>query len=223
MTGTIDPATGKVSDATVTRKGRASALGLAEASTDAEMRALTEELLNDEVGRLLEKVREAERSCGGFEVVLSVRTTADFATHTASGSIFAVIVASKAGPNEFKGSVAAPYEDVSYTSKIGCSYISPVNNTITLEATITVNPDGSLKVKWTTSSGLNSTASVLCPGGPPPPPPIPGQSGPQLVQPMPAEFALPPTGGTQAVSGGFQDGGDGWTHTGTIRVKRYGS
>lgn len=223
MTGTIDPATGAVSGATVTTKARTSGFDKGQAAADAELRAEIEKALNEEVGRLLEKVRKAEKSCGGFEVALSVKTDANFATHSASGSVFAVIVAGKTASNEFKGSAATPYENVSYISKTDCSYISPVNNPITLEATVTVNPDGTLTVKWATSGALTSTASVLCPGGPPPPPPIPGQPGPQLIQPTPMEFVLPATGGTQAVSGGFQAGGDGWTHTGTIRVKRYGT
>jgi hypothetical protein len=223
ITGTLDPATGTISGATVTTKERTSGFDKGQAAADAELRSEIEKALNEEVGRLLDKVRKAEKGCGGFEVVFSIKTDANFATHSASGNIFAVLVAGKAGANEFKGTAAAPYEDVSYTSKTDCSYVGPVNNTLAFEATITVNPDGTLRVKWTAGSGLNSTSSVLCPGGPPPPPPIPGQPGPQLLQPTPAEFVLPAIGGTQAVSGGFQSGGDGWTHTGTIRVKRYGS
>jgi hypothetical protein len=226
MTGTLDPATGKVSGATVTTNARTSGYGKGQAAADAEVRALMEKALNEEAGRLLKKVREAEKNCGGpYEVTLSLKTDSTFATHTASGTLNAKLTATKSTPGEFKGSVPVAYENVTYASTLGCTYHTIVGTGATFEATITVDPDGSLKVKWSAgdgSAGLSTSATIQCPPSPPdpPPPPIPGQPGPRLMMPAPTEFALPLTGGERAIGGGFQGGSDGWTHSGTITVKR---
>jgi hypothetical protein len=130
------------------------------------------------------------------------------------------VLTAKSGPETYKGGIATRYENVSFTSNTDCSYISPISNSMTFETTLTVTPNDTIKVSWTTSSALDVTASVQCPGSPTPPPPIPGQPGPQLILPTPTSFDLPLTGGVQTIGGGFQVGGDGWVHSGTITVKK---
>lgn len=227
MTGTLDPATGRVSNATVTTTARTSGYEQGQATADAQVRALMETLLKDEAGRLLEKVRGAEKNCGGpYEVTLALKTDAQFATHTASGTLNATLTATKSTPGVFTGSVPVRYENLAFASTIGCAYLNPLGNGATFDATITVGADGFLQVKWSAGDGsagsLATTATIQCPADPPngPPPPIPGQPGPQLIMPAPTEFALPNVGGERAIGGGFQGGSDGWTHTGTITVKR---
>ena len=61
MTGTLDPATGQVSGATVTTSARTSGHEQGKASADAAMRVLMETLLKEELGRLLDKIRDAEK------------------------------------------------------------------------------------------------------------------------------------------------------------------
>lgn len=215
MTATVNPATGQVSGATVTTTGRTSGFQIGQAAADAELRAQMEKLLNEEVGRLLEKVREAEKSCAGpYEVTLALKTDANFATHTASGTLNATLTATRNAAGEFTGSVPVSYANLAFTSKSDCAYINPISRTAELTATITVQPDG-LRVKW--SAGPSATATVQCPASPPPPP-IPGQPGPSLLLPAPSEFTLPSTGGERTVGGGFQDLSGGWTHSGTITV-----
>ena len=84
--------------------------------------------------------------------------------------------------------------------------------------------DGFLQVKWSAGDGsadaLVTTATVQCPGDPDRPPPVPGQPGPRLLAPTPTEFGLVNAGGQRFIGGGFEEGGDGWTHDGTITVKR---
>lgn len=220
LTGTLDPATGKISGATVTTKVRTSGMSQGQAAADAEMRALMEKMLNDELGRVLEKVRNAEKNCGGpYEVTLAVRTDSNFATHSASGTLNAGLTATKSGPGTFSGTTPVAYANVNFSSKTDCSYTNTVIVPSTFRATITVMPTGSLKVTWIAgdgSAGLSTSASVQCPEAPP----IPGQVGPQLMQPAPTDFELPLSGGEKRIGGGFQSGGDGWTHDGTITVKR---
>lgn len=219
MTGTLDPATGKVSGATVTISARTSGHEQGTASADAAIRAQMEKALNDEVGRLLEKTRNAEKNCGGpYKVILALKTDSQFATHSASGIMNATLVATKSAPGVFKGSLPASYQNLVFTSKSDCAYINPVAGSSTFDVTITVGEDGSLRVVWSPGAGSTTTASVQCPGDPPAT--IPGQPGPTLLMPTPTEFELPNVGGQRAISGGFQSGGDGWTHSGTITVKR---
>lgn len=227
MTGTVDPATGKVSGATVTTSGRTSGYSGGQAAADAQLRAALEAAMNDEVGRLLDKVREAEKNCRGpFEVTLSLTTNSTFATHTASGTLNATLIATRSAAGTFTGSAPVAYENLAFTSTIGCAYLDPQSPGATFDATITVDPDGRLKVKWSAGDGsagsLATSATIQCPAVPPdgPPPPIPGQPGPRLLLPAPTEFDLPLAGGKKAIGGGFQEGSDGWTHDGTVTVTR---
>ena len=225
MTGTLDPATGKVSNAAVTTTARSSGYGQDQASAEAGMHAQMEKALNEEAGRLLEKVRAAEKNCGGpYEVTLSVKTDAHLATHTASGTLNATLTATKSAPGVFTGSVPLQYANLVFASTIGCDFLDFVTGGATFDATVTVGEDGFLQVKWRAGDGsadaLVTTATMQCPGDPDPPPPTPGMPGPRLIAPGPTEFGLVNAGGQRAIGGGFQDGSDGWTHDGTITVKR---
>lgn len=222
MTARLDPKTGNVSNVTVTSKGHATGYPGSKAAVDAQVRALIEGLIKDELGRLLEELREAEKKCTGpFEVTLAVTTTSNFATHTATGTLNATVAATKSAPGEFTGSVPMSYQNLVFASKTHCPYIAPIAMTAPFDVKITVQPDGFLKVSWSAGNTMTS-ASIDCPPEPmgADPPPIPGQSGPTLIQPSPTEFTLPNTGGEQAVGGGLTDAGDGWTHAGTIKVAR---
>jgi hypothetical protein len=75
-----------------------------------------------------------------------------------------------------------------------------------------MSPDG---------TGGMATATIDCPpeGDPPyDPPPIAGQPGPALVGVAPTSFELPPEGGSQAIGGGIQSGGDGFFNSGVLTV-----
>lgn len=225
MTGTLDPATGKVSNTAVRTTARSSGYEQDQAIAEARVHAEMEKSLNEEAGRLLEKVRAAEKNCGGpFEVTLSLKTDALFAIHTASGTLNATLTATKSAPGVFTGSVPLGYQNLTFASTIGCTFLDPVGGGATFDATITVGEDGFLQVKWSAGDGsadaLVTTATMQCPGNPDPPPPVPGMPGPRLVAPGPREFGLVNAGGARAIGGGFQDGSDGWTHDGTITVKR---
>jgi hypothetical protein len=79
-----------------------------------------------------------------------------------------------------------------------------------------------LMVNWSRDRDDSATASVDCPGDPYDPPPIPGQPGPALLNTGPQSFPMPYEGGTMPISGGVQDGGDGFFNDGTITVKPIG-
>ena len=69
--------------------------------------------------------------------------------------------------------------------------------------------------------GGMSTASVDCPPSDDyDPPPIPGQPGPALIGIGPTSFELPAEGGSQPITGGVQDGGDGFFNDGVLTVTR---
>ena len=115
---------------------------------------------------------------------------------------------------------------MSFTSKIPpCVYIDPVIPGTSWSVTIVDSGGGSLQVTWGLQGPDMPTVSVDCPpDGPdsPDPPPIPGQPGPALLTTGPAAFEIPYAGGTQAISGGIADGGDGFFNSGTITVKPAG-
>jgi hypothetical protein len=109
---------------------------------------------------------------------------------------------------------------VTFTSKLlGCHYVVEPSVPGIVTFTLTVTSGGLLHVVWTTTPLLQGTATVVCPD-PDASTSIPGQTGPNLVAPTPIEFDLPVDGGRQPVGGGFQSGGDGWVHSGTITITR---
>ena len=169
--------------------------------------------------------RAEEQKCGDYKVTLQVNGSGNFATHSTSGVLTTSVTATRPDPKAAKWSGSAPsaWANVAFVSKTDCPYHSPVSNgTFTVELELT--GAGALKVTWSTDAGGGmATGSVDCPpDGENDPPPIPGQPGPALIGIAPFTFELPAGGGTQVLSGGFTDGGDGWTNDGTLTVERLG-
>ena len=156
-----------------------------------------------------------------YEVTLDVNGSGRFGTHTAAGTMHSVLLARRTGET-WTATGPLQWENASFVSKIGCPYISIVVPTIAWSVTIAAAGD-QLKVGWSRSGNDGTTASVDCPrDGPdsPDPPPVPGQAGVALLNVAPESFTVPYTGGTAAVSGNVQDGGDGFFNDGTIKVTR---
>ncbi|MEI2702967.1 MAG: hypothetical protein V9E83_11270 [Baekduia sp.] len=160
-----------------------------------------------------------------YEVTLHLDGAATFATHSGGGTLDAKLTVKRAGKKSriYRGSGTLGWSGTSYASKLaGCSYISPLEPSAPWAVTITNVGDGSILVEWTHEPGDLATSSVLCPDDPTPPP-IPGQPGPSLIQTTPESFQLPVAGGVQAMGGGFSQGGDGWTNSGTMTVRPGGT
>jgi hypothetical protein len=163
----------------------------------------------------------AEKEPCGYTVSLTVTGQGTFATHDASGRLAITVPAAPAGTGKWTGTAPSAWESLAFTSKTECPYVSPVSGgmfTVNLELT----DAGSLHVTWTTDAGGGmSTASVDCPpDGENDPPPIPGQPGPALAGAGPMSFELPAEGGSQPITGGFQDGGHGFFNDGVLTVVR---
>jgi hypothetical protein len=158
-----------------------------------------------------------------YEVKLDITGEGRFATHTSRGAIHETLLARRgdAGRKVWRETGPFQWTGLTFASNTDCSYIAPVIPAITWSVTILDAGDGQLQVVWTRSGNDSTTASVDCPGDPKPPP-IPGQPGVALLMTGPDSFLVPYAGGTQAVSGGFSDAGDGFFNTGTIRVKPAG-
>lgn len=172
-------------------------------------------------GHLLDQI------CGDrYDVALTLRTDARFASHMASGTISAVLTATGtrsangAPPARFDGTGPAAYENLSFIPSNECALSNPVSNPGAWTVALEVTPAGRLRVTWDPeASGVpTGTATVTCPGIPPVP--VPGFPGPSLVDPSPRTFEVPVAGGTQAIGGGVQSGSQGWTHAGSITLTR---
>lgn len=171
-------------------------------------------------GRLVDKLCQLSES---FEVTLDVSGEGRFATHQAAGTMHAVLLARRAG-QEWTATGPLQWENVSFTSKIGCPYISIIAPVITWSVKLTDQGDG-LSLTWSRAGNDSTLASVDCPpSGPddPDPPPIPGQAGTALLNTGPETFPLPYAGGRMPVSGVVQDGGDGFFNSGSIVVRPLG-
>jgi hypothetical protein len=157
-----------------------------------------------------------------FEVTLEVNGAGRFATHEATGTMHAVLTARRGGGSgAWTATGPLQWQNVAFTSKTDCTYADFIAPSVTWSVTIT-DASGGLTVAWGPQGNDSTTASVDCPGDPYDPPPIPGQPGPALINTGPASFPLPYAGGTTAISGGVQDGGDGFFNSGTITVKPIG-
>jgi hypothetical protein len=231
MTGTIDPTTGQISGARISSNVRSSGFDAQQAAAEASYRSAIEKMMGEEVGRLREKLLDAAKNCGErYEVTLALQSTADFATHSSSGSLNATLTATRSTATSagsaatFTASGPLSYEGLTFASKItDCSYASQLSVAATWTVTVEQTPTDRLKVTWQTGgNGPSATATVTCtdPGPPPTTFSTPGQPGVSLLQPTPTTFELPLDGGQQAIGGGFQSGGDGYTHTGTMTVTR---
>ncbi len=215
MTATIDPATGKISNGKMETKVKSTER---DAAGEAAIRDVIEKLMREEAERLRDKFVDVAKKCGSYDVALNLTTNAVFATHNSTGTIAGNLAPSgpsSAGP--FTASTPISYTGVSFVSKLPeCSYVNPISNPFTWTVTITRAPNDRIHVEWTAAAtGPSVTATVMCDMGS-----IPGQPGPSLILPTPAAFDLPSDGGQVAIGGGFQSGGDGFTHTGTMTVTR---
>ena len=156
-----------------------------------------------------------------YEVTLDINGSGRFGTHTASGTMHSVLLAKRSG-DTWTANGPLQWENVAFTSKIGCPYTSIVVPTIAWSVTI-ASAGEQLKVGWSRNGNDGTSASVDCPPDGPDsgdPPPVPGQAGTALLTTGPESFTLPYTGGTAPVSGNVQDGGDGFFNDGTIKVTR---
>jgi hypothetical protein len=165
-----------------------------------------------------------DQICGGsYDVTLSLRTDAVFATHIASGTVNVTLTATgtrskpKMPPTTFTASGPISYENLSFVSKMPeCSYTAFTGTPGTWTVTLEITTAGRLKVSWQTGAGGPlATATVVCDKSS-----VPGQPGADLILPTPVTFELPVDGGQQAIGGGLTSGTDGWTHTGTMILKR---
>jgi hypothetical protein len=165
----------------------------------------------------------AEKETCGYTVAFDVNGQGRFATHDASGRISISAPAAAAGSGKWKATAPSAWQSLVFTSKTDCAYVAPVSGG-TFTADLELTDTGALRVTWTTDAGGGmATASVDCPpeGDPPyDPPPIPGQAGPALVGAGPTSFELPAEGGSQPITGGVQEGGDGFFNDGVLTVVR---
>ena len=228
LTGSLNPATGLLTGATITTNVRTSGFAGTTTEADAKFRAMIEKMLNDETGRVLKSLKEIEanvragRCDDSYEVTLAIQTDATFATHDATGTLGATLIATAtrtgaARATVFDGTATTGYQGVVFTSKIPpCTFANDPATQGTLTFHLTITPTGTLHVKWDGSAGLDAKATVQCPNAPP----IAGEAGPSLISPSPMEFDLPIDGGQQTVAGGLTDAAGGWVHSGTITVTR---
>ncbi len=225
MTGKIDPVTGQLSGGTVSSNVRSSGFGSAAASAETTFRNLIEQQMREEVERLRKKFADAAKDCAGYDVTLALTTNAEFATHSSTGAINATLTTSGSAAGPFTASGPMSYANVTFSSKIAeCHYEDTVLNPLTLTVTIKKVEGGNIEVTWdAAANGVSTTATVVCidPGPPVRIDRVPGMAGVNLLTPSPTTFELPPDGGQVAIGGGFQSGGDGWAHTGTVTVKRH--
>ena len=154
-----------------------------------------------------------------YEVRLDVVDSAAFATHVAGGRLSSVLSARRSDKKArvWRDQGTLQWQDLSFTSKTDCSYLSPTAPVIPWDVTLTDKGGGLLQVDWKPAGSDMATASVKCPGDPPPPP-IAGQPGPALTTAGPYSFTVPYAGGTQKIEGGVTAGGDGWTNNGTMII-----
>ncbi len=228
LTGTINPATGLLTGATITTNVRTSGFEGSKAAADAAFRPSIEKMLNDEAGRVLKSLKDIEANvqkgaCNdSYDISMVIFTNGSFATHSSSGTLNAGLTATaaKSPAQVLTASTTAAYNDVTWASTTDCTYASDPAIPGTISFTLSITPAGLLHVVWTGSGELKALGTATCPAPPDPPAVIPGQVGPSLMLPTPQAFDLPISGGQQAVGGGFTDGGSGWTHSGTITVTR---
>ena len=154
-----------------------------------------------------------------YDVTLDVKGDGNFATHSSSGAIKAKLRPHWSAPKRpvWRDSGPLAWQDVTFTSKTECAYVSPVIPGTTWSVTILDAGNDQIQVTWTLQGPDATTVSVDCPGDPDPPP-IPGQPGPSLINVTPQSFTLPDAGGTQNLSGVVALGGDGFFNTGTLTV-----
>jgi hypothetical protein len=160
-----------------------------------------------------------------FEVTFTGTGRANFATHSATGTLSAQPITAPPterdarGPTRWQASAPIGWTDVAVTSTTSCSYADPVSGG---SWTVKLSRAGSgMEVEWGADKGALATVTVICPNEAPP---IPGQPATSLVGSGPVKFVLPQDA-RQRITGGLTEGGGGWDNTlelkvRTIRVQR---
>jgi hypothetical protein len=203
------------------------ALTLIDARTGRVLETISGSLPHDgffEAEEALAK-RVAKRLCAYgevFEITFTGTGTANFATHSASGTLSADPITAKptakdaGGATKWEGSAPVSWTNVAIASKTDCSYADPVSGgtwTAKLE-----RAGDALQIGWGGDSGSTGTATVVCPDGDGGEARIAGQATTALVGSEPNPFALP-ANGIQAITGGLKSDGDGWENTLEMKVK----
>jgi hypothetical protein len=170
--------------------------------------------------------RLAKRLCAYgevFNVTFTGRGTANFATHSASGTLSAATITAKPtqkdarGAIRWEGSASIGWTDVALTSKTDCSYINPVSGG-TWTAKLARVGDA-LQVQWLADAGSGVTATAFCPDGSGGGDSIPGQPAVALLDSHPNPFLLP-ANATQQITGPGVDGqGYGWENALDLKVR----
>lgn len=164
----------------------------------------------------------ADRLPEAFAVTLRIAGKADFATHSAAGTLAATVIVRRAGKDgaTWRGAATAGFTGLTAASKIpGCTYGSPASSE---RWTVEIEAEGDDRVAvtdWIPERGFMSTFTITCrfPGGGGGT--VAGQPGPAIVAIAPGRFTVPIEGGSRRVAGGVRQGAFGWTNTGTIRVE----
>lgn len=159
-----------------------------------------------------------------YEITLDVQGEGRFATHSSTGTIHRVLQVRRARKTGLTWTGTGPFQwdNVTFTSKMAdCSMIDHVIPAVTWTVTLTVEGEDQLEVDWGLSGSDGTTASIDCrptSKDDPDPPPVPGQPGTSLLNTGPTTFTVPFAGATRTISGGIQDGGDGFFDSGSIKV-----
>jgi hypothetical protein len=201
---------------TITNDRTGAKLGAIDAPLGADVFAGEEKV----AGQLTDKLCALSET---FEVTLDAKGAGHFATHDASATMHSVLLARRSG-DEWTAGGPLQWQNVAFSSKTDCAYVDMVVPPVAWSVKIADAGDH-LTVTWSDDGNDSTTASVDCPPsgpGDPDPPPIPGQAGTALINTGPGTFSLPYTGGITPISGGVQDGGDGFFNDGTITVKPIG-
>jgi len=169
--------------------------------------------------------RVARRLCAYgevFEITLTGTGSANFATHSATGTLSAEPMTAKptardaGGATNWEGSAPVSWTDVAVASKTECVYESPISGgawSAKLE-----RAGDALKIEWGGDQGSSGTATVACPDDRGGYVRIAGQPTTALIGSEPNPFLLP-ADGIQPITGGFKSDGDGWDNTLEMKVK----
>ncbi|MDW5595428.1 hypothetical protein VSS74_13850 [Conexibacter stalactiti] len=165
-------------------------------------------------------LKRADREECGYTVALNVDGRGVFATHDAAGQIAVTVPAREVGENAWTATGPLTWNGLVFTTKHECGYVAPVGDGGTFTVELDRTDEGRLRVTWSYDRAI-ATASVDCPStGSFDPPPVPGQPGPGLPGIGPMSFELPLEGGSQVVTGGVQDSGEGFFNDGVLTVAR---
>ena len=152
-----------------------------------------------------------------YEVRIHLDGRGEFASHTALGTLDATADAKRAGRGKvWTADGMYGWAGTTFIPKTECTVTAPVEPVVSWKVTLTATDAGVLRVEWTWADGDIVTGTVTCPL--PRPVPVQGQPGESILNTGPTAFDLPPGGGTQTLSGGFEALGQGWFNNGTLTV-----